>query len=407
MPLFSFEARTESGEFQSGMISADSLAEAGRKLSEQGHYVVKLGVTEASDSQPGGSREGASRLKAKRQSVMWFMNQMAVMVETGINIGDALEILARQPTDPVMQEILQDVSTAVQEGRPLSDALEEYPRSFPPVAVAMVRASEASGTLSTILNRIAAYSVKDHEAMSRLRGALMYPAFMFVMCISVTVFLLTVILPRFTVIYAAKGATLPAPTRILLSLSRNFPTYGLAVIAGLVAAGVGFHFYARTPKGREFRDRMQLRIPLLGTLLSTLFQGRTFRALGTLLDAGVPVDKALRLAQEMSSNTLYRKLWVRVETGVTNGERIPVSLAQEKLLSESVVQMIDCGDRSGKLGYVFNRLADFLEQEYDRALKVVSQFVEPLMIIVMGGIIGFVAIAMLLPMFKVASVVAR
>ena len=407
MPVFSYEARNESGELQTGMISATSLAEAGQKLSEQGHYVVKLGVTQARDSDFGGSVEGASRLKAKRRSVMWFMNQMAVMVETGITIGDALDILARQTSDPVMQEVLKEVSTAVQEGRPLSDALEEYPRSFPPVAVAMLRASEASGTLSIILNRIAAYSLKDHESVSRLRGALVYPAFMFVMCISVTVFLLTVILPRFTAIYATKGATLPTPTRILLSLSSNFPTYGLGGIAVMVAAGVGFHFYARTPKGREFCDRMQLRIPLLGALFSTLFQGRTFRALGTLLDVGVPVDKALRLAQDMSSNTLYRKLWVRVEAGVTNGERIPALLAQEQLLSESVVQMIDCGDRSGKLGYVFNRLADFLEQEYDRALKVVSQFVEPLIIILMGGIIGFVAIAMLLPMFQVASVVSH
>jgi type IV pilus assembly protein PilC len=271
----------------------------------------------------------------------------------------------------------------------------------------MIRASEASGTLSVILNRVADYMLKDQEAMSRLRGALMYPAFMFLMCISVTIFLLTVILPRFAVIYASKGAALPTPTRLLLALSNNFASYGLAILAGIVAVGFAAYWYVRTPSGRLVKDGVQLKLPLLGNMFAKLFQGRTFRALGTLIDAGVPIAHTLRLAQEMSSNVLYRRLWARVEEGVTNGERIPALLSETSLMPESVVQMIDCGDRSGRLGFVFNRLADFLEQEYDRALKVVSQFVEPLMILLMGGIIGFVAIAMLLPMFKVASVVAK
>jgi type IV pilus assembly protein PilC len=406
MPVFSYEARTEAGELLSGMITAASTTEAGRKLSQQGHYVVKLGATELSDQRTV-NRDDTSRLKARRPSVMWFMNQLAIMVETGITIGTALDILARQATEPAMQEILKEVSAAIREGRPLSDALEEYPRSFPPVSVAMIRASEASGTLSLILNRVADYMLKDQEAMGRLRGALMYPAFMFVLCIAVTVFLLTVILPRFAVIYASKGAALPAPTRILLSISNNFATYGVVILAGLVACGFAVYWYFRTPGGRVIRDRIQLKVPLLGNLFSQLFQGRTFRALGTLIEAGVPIAHTLRLAQEMSSNTFYRRLWARVEEGVTNGERIPALLNETRLLPESVVHMIDCGDRSGRLGFVFNRLADFIEQEYDRALKVLSQFVEPFMILLMGGIIGFVAISMLLPMFKVASVVAK
>jgi type IV pilus assembly protein PilC len=406
MPIFSYEARTESGELLSGMIPAASTAEAGRKLSQQGHYVVKLGATQLRDQQID-NREDSSRLKARRQNVMWFMNQMAIMVETGITIASALEILSRQATEPAMREILKEVSDAVREGRPFSDALEAYPRSFPPVSVAMIRASEASGTLSLILNRVANYMLKDQEAMGRLRGALIYPAFMFVMCVAVTVFLLAVILPRFAVIYASKGATLPTPTRILLSLSNNCVSYGLIILGGCVVCGVAAYWYVRTPGGRAIRDRVQLKLPFLGNLFAKLFQGRTFRALGTLVEAGVPIERTLQLAQEMSSNTLYRRLWGRVEEGVTDGERIPALLNETRLLPESVVQMIDCGDRSGRLGFVFNRLADFLEQEYDRDLKVFSQFVEPFMILFMGGIIGFVAIAMLLPMFKVASIVAH
>src|SRR4051794_21658598 len=283
MPVFSYEARTESGELLSGMINAATTADAGKKLSQQGHYVVKLGATDIRDQQAA-DREDSSRLKARRQSVMWFMNQLAIMVETGITIGNAMDLLARQATEPAMQEILKEVSTAVKEGRPLSDALEEYPRSFPPVSVAMIRASEASGTLSVILNRVADYMLKDQEAMSRLRGALMYPAFMFIMCISVTVFLLTVILPRFAVIYASKGAALPTPTRMLLTLSNNFATYGLAILAGMVALGFATYWYVRTPAGRLIKDGILLKLPLLGNLFAKLYQGRTFRALGTLVD---------------------------------------------------------------------------------------------------------------------------
>lgn len=407
MPNFAYEARTEDGQLVGGVISAASAEEAGRRLSEQGQYIIKLGPAGMDGEGVPRAHCDGSRLKASRRHVMWFMNQLAIMIETGTTIGEALDVLARQAADPVMKEILTDVSTAVQEGRPLSDAMDAYPRTFPPVSTAMIRAGEASGTLSLILNRIADYLLKDQQAMARLRGALTYPAFMFVMCIAVTVFLLTVILPRFATIYSSKGAALPGPTRILMALSDGMVRYGPVVLAGAVVLGAGAVWCSRKPLGRRIMDGIQLRTPILGAVFAKLYQSRAFRALGTLLEAGVPIADTLNLAQNMTSNTYYRQLWMSVREGITNGERISTPMAESGMLPESVVHMVECGDRTGRLGFVFSRLADFLEQEYDRAVKVASQFVEPLMVLLMGGIIGFVAIAMLLPMFKIASVVAK
>jgi type IV pilus assembly protein PilC len=409
MPHFAYEARTEDGNLVSGVIAAVDLEEAGRKLSASNHFIVKLGLSGSADPVVRAKEVAAagSPLKAKRRSVMWFINQLAIMVETGIPIGEALECLQRQASEPVMREVLASVSGAVHEGRPLSDALENFPRSFPNVLTATVRASEASGTLSVVLGRTAEYMIKDEQTVRRLRGSLMYPLFMFVMCVCVTLFLMIVILPRFAQIYASKGAALPTPTRVLLSMSDFVMVYGLHMLMALSLLGVAFYRFLKTKLGGRMRDEVQLRMPLLGDVFNKFFQGRSFRTMGMLIEAGVPLSEVLELAQNMSSNSCYRRMWQAVEEGVTNGEHIAARLAEHKMIPESVVHMIDCGDRSGRLSSVLVRLAAFIEDEYDSAVKTLCQFVEPLMIVLMGGIIGFVAISLLLPMFGAGQALAK
>ena len=409
MSHFAYEARTEDGNLVSGVIAAADLEEAGRKLSASNHFIVKLGLSGSADPVVRAKEVAAagSPLKAKRRSVMWFINQLAIMVETGIPIGEALECLQRQASEPVMREILSSVSSAVQEGRPLSDALEHFPRSFPNVLTATVRASEASGTLSVVLGRTAEYMIKDEQTVRRLRGSLMYPLFMFVMCICVTLFLMIVILPRFAQIYATKGAALPTPTRMLLSISDFVMVYGLHLAMALLLLGVAFYRFLKTKAGGRMKDEVQLRMPLLGDVFNKFFQGRSFRTMGMLIEAGVPLSEVLELAQNMSSNSYYRRMWKAVEDGVTNGEHIAARLAEHKMIPESVVHMIDCGDRSGRLSSVLVRLATFIEDEYDSAVKTLCQFVEPLMIVLMGSIIGFVAISLLLPMFGAGQALAK
>jgi type IV pilus assembly protein PilC len=406
MPQFAYEARTEDGQLVGGVVAAADLEEAGRKLSESNHFVVKLGLTGVEAQEPV-ARAGDSRVKAKRRSVMWFISQLSIMVETGIPIGTALECLARQAADPAMKEILTAVSAAVHEGRPLSDALENFPRSFPQTVTATIRASEASGTLSLVLGRTAQYLAKDEQTVRRLRGSLMYPLFMFLMCIAVTLFLMMVILPKFAQIYGSKGALLPAPTRFLLATSDVLMGYGLYMLGAVVALFVVAAQCLRTAWGRAARDSAQLNLPLLGDVFNKYFQGRSFRTMGMLMDAGVPLTEVLELARSMSSNTSYQRLWAEVHEGVRNGEHIAARLPKFSMIPEPVVHMIDCGDRAGRLSTVLSRLAEFIEEEYDTAMKTLCQFVEPLMIMVMGGIIGFVAISLLLPMFGAGKVLAK
>ena len=403
MPQFAYEARTEDGQLVSGVLAAADMQEAGQKLSRQGHFVVRIGPAD------GGPADGktANRQKVKRRKVMWVLNQLAMMIQTGITLGESLESLARQAKDPVLKDVLSGVSHTVQEGRPLSDAMEAYPRTFPVAATAMIRASEASGTLGQVLNRVAQYMLKDEQALQRLRGALLYPAFVFCLCVSVTLFLMTVILPKFVAIYEHKGATLPLATRALIGASRVLTGYWPLVIAAAAAGAGGLYLWLRTPGGRAACDRLLLGLPLVGPLFNKLYQSRSFRAIGTLLDVGVPLSEVLLLARDMSANHCYRELWTSVHESVTRGDHVAVPMASFAFVPEPVRQMIDCGDRSGRLAQVFGSLAGFIEEEYDQAMKGLCQLLEPAMIVFIGGIIGLVTVALLLPMFGSAFVASH
>jgi type IV pilus assembly protein PilC len=407
MATFAYEARKIDGELMTGFILADDMTDAGLKLAGKELFIIRLAPADSDPGTRGDSGSGLSRLKVKRTRVVWFMNQLSIMVETGITLGTALETLAQQASDPVLEEVLKAVCTSVQEGRPLSDSMEAYPRTFPRVMCAMVRAAEHSGMLSSTLTRTAQYLLKEQQIMRRFRGALMYPAFMFLMCIAITAFLVTVILPRFAAMFAQKNALLPAPTRFLLGIHSFFADQWLLLLTGTAAAVAAFMWALRTDLGQSLWNTCQLRAPLLGAVVNKHQQTRFFRTAATLMEAGLPLSDVLTLVRTISTNSVYTQLWARVEEGVKNGERITAQLRHSPYISEIVLQMIDCGDRAGRLNTVLGRLADVLEDEYDQAVKTISQFIEPLMIIVMGGIIGFVAMSLMLPMFRASSLAAH
>jgi type IV pilus assembly protein PilC len=404
MPVFAYEARREDGELVTGMVTATDMGAAGLKLAEKDLYIVKLASADREENARAAA-SNTSKLKVKRQRVVWFVNQLSIMVETGITIGEALDCLARQSKDPESKKVLEGISASVHEGRPLSDSMEMYPRTFPKVMVAMIRAAEHSGMLGTVLSRTAAYMLKEQQIMRKFKSALMYPGFMLLMCVGVTVFLMTAILPKFAGLFAAKGAALPAPTRILMGINGIVASYWPYLLGGILALGSAIYVLLRSPTARPTIDAAQLRTPVLGNVLNKHQQARFFRTAAMLLDAGVPLSDVLALVKAVSTNVCYARLWARVEEGVKNGETLTTRLRESPYLSEVVVQMVDCGDRSGRLGQVLTRLADVLEDEFDEAVKTMAQFIEPLMIVVMGSIIGFIAISLLLPMFKASTLV--
>lgn len=407
MALFSYEARNTVGELVAGMVNAESVQEASDKLCRQELYVVKLGAADRKTESQIHGRTTGGRHRVKSQDVMWFISQLSIMVETGIPLSDSLDCLTRQVSSPAMQPLLAGLSKSVSEGRSLSDAMNEFPRVFPPTTIALVRASEMSGTLSSVLKRIAEYLLKDHHITKRMKGAMVYPAFMFILCIAITVFLLVFILPKFSAIFASKGAMLPAPTRFLMGTSDLLIHNWISIVVTLVAAVVGARMWLRTNSGRVQIDRFKLTLPVISHVFNKLYQSRSFRTIGTLLQSGVPLTDAIEITGDVSGNVYYADLWQQVNKAVRNGENIAGPLQESPLIPESIGFMIESGDRSGQLALVFGRLAGFVEEEFDQAVKTLMQLIEPTITIFMGSVVGFIAISVLLPLFQSSRVMAH
>lgn len=334
------------------------------------------------------------------------VNQLAVLIDTGVPLSEALQGITDRTIEPKFRELLQSVTDDVRSGNPLSTALAEYPKAFPPIMLALLRASEASGTMSAMLNRIALYLTKENQTAKQVRGALTYPMFMFAMCIGVTVFLLTVVLPQFAGIYANRGAALPAPTRFLMAVSGQLVDYWAFYSGGTVALAVGLHFWSRTRLGGIQIDWLKLNTPILSNVFRKLYLSRACRTIGTMLETGVSLLETISIVRGVTRNKYYDRLWDEVDSDLRNGNPLSNVLYESPMIPDQIAQMIESGEKSGRLSQVFSRVADFAEEDFDQAVKTATQFIEPLMIVLMGSIIGFVAVALLIPIFSVGKVVA-
>ena len=406
MPDFDFKVRSAAGELNSGTITADSLGAAGALLRADGWFIVKL------DQSAGLKRKNAEkseqrirRSQIKRSQIISFAHQLAVMVETGVPISEALHCIADQADTPDFQNLVRDVAAQVEAGGELSRALDKYPKIFPPIMISLVRASEVSGTMGPMLERVSAYLGKEAATYKKIKGALTYPAVMLVMVLLVTVGLLVWVLPQFASIFASKGAALPWPTRLLMFLSDTLIQHWFFWLGGLIALGTGFIFTLRTRKGIRLFDRVKLISPIFGDLFSKLYVTRATRTMGTMISAGVPVLDMVSIVRDVTRNALFEELWDDVDERLRRGAQLSDALFESPLIPRSVAQMIYAGERSGRLGPTMEKIAHFTEEEFDEQIKTTTNLIEPTMVAIMGGIVGFVAIALLLPIFSVSTVV--
>jgi len=404
---FAYHARDRAGVLQTGVVNADTMEAAGQLIADRELFVTKLAPLDDNGESIEQESSTAFGKPVKRRAVLWFITQLGIMVETGIHLPEALDVLARQTEDDQLAEIIENITTRVREGRPLSDAMALHGRAFPKIMISLIRASEKSGTLSTVLNRISVYLLAEYRILRRMKGALTYPAALAGICVIITIFLLAVILPRFASIFASKGAALPAPTRILMGLNTYAAQYwhvALLSIGSLIMLGI---WYSRTRNGRWRLDRLRIDIPVIGRVYRNFYISRTFRTISTMVSAGVSLLDTLDTACEVSSNVHYVQLWHDVAENVKHGNNLAAPMMASDLIPESFVHMIDSGDRAGRLGLVFDRLADFAEEEYEESVKTLTQFIEPCIIVIMGGVIGFVAISLLMPLFQAGQVMSQ
>ncbi len=406
MPKFIYQARDSAGQAATGVLSAHDLVDATRLLRRDGKTIVSLKVEspEASAARAMSFRGGT---RVRKDEVIFFAMQLAVMVDTGVPLTDSLDCIIDSTPPGGMKDLLKNVSEQVKGGVSFSDALESHPKAFGKLFVAMVRASEASGTMGPMLQRISEYLEQDRDTRKKIKGAMTYPICMLSFCILVVVGLLLFVLPRFEKIYQGKGALLPLPTRMLLGLSGGVIHYWPIILAVLAGAVTGLYFFARSTEGRRTFDRIRLTLPVLGGMTRKACLARSLRTMASMITTGVSMLEGLNLTSEVAGNVFFRDVWIKVADRVEEGATLSEELARHPLIPRHITQMIAAGDRTGQLGPVMNRAAGFCENDLKIAVKSVTDLIEPIMIIVMGFIVGSVAISLLLPIFSVSKLMAH
>ena len=405
MPQFRYEVKTRAGQSAAGTVAAGNLQEAAQQLRAQGSFILQLAEDKAAGAGGRSLRDINLSLGPSQKDVQAFTAQLAVMVRAGISLRAALEGIADQTENPKFQKILRTIQADVESGKPFSQALARYPKQFSPLYVNMVRASELSGGFSKMLDRIAAYLTQQIETVQQVRGAMIYPGIIGGLAVGVTVFLLTFVLPRFTVIFAGKEEALPTPTKLLLFLSDLMVNRWYLILGGLAVLTWGTMLGLKTDQGRVLFDRLKLTVPLFKRMFRALYITRSLHAMGQLINAGVPMLDTIAITAEISGNVHYKRMWRRVYVAVKEGKKVSQPLSGSPLLPRATVQMIGAGEESGRLGEVLDEVSEFYNRELKAVIKGVTAMIEPLMIVVMGSVVGFIAMSIILPIFKLSQLV--
>lgn len=397
---FTYHARDAGGRIRDGEIVAADEAEATRQLRQDGLYLLAIQETSLAAENAG---LAIFEKKVSRADIIYFTNQMAVMIDAGVPLANALEGLGRQTENPTLKKTIERIKRDVEAGDNFSASLARFPRYFDNTYVNLVKASEASGTLGQMLDRVAIQSRNELETRQKVQGALMYPGAMLVMCISVSIFLLTFVFPKITPMFASRNLQLPTPTLVMMAVSNILVNHWYwCVLAASILAG--FLVYARRQEwGRLAFDWCWLNVPILGTLIRKVALSRSLRTLATTINAGVPVLEALELSAAVSNNLFYERRWRAAAEKVTSGKQIFEALEGDRLFPSTLLQMIASGESTGKLGHVLNKVSDYFDREVATSIKSTTSLIEPIMVAVMGAVIGTIALAMLLPIFKLSG----
>ncbi len=350
--------------------------------------------------------------RVKSVDLILFTTQLAVMLDSGVILSDALDAIAEQAPDARFKAIILDIAERIKGGDTFSRALACYPCIFNTMFISMVKASEASGRMVEMLTVLTGYLNFEVDTRKRILGALTYPIIMVLMAIAATGTLMFFVLPRFMRIYESRGAALPKLTQVLVHFSKILGN--AEIMTGVVTGGVllgGFLYYwARTPSGRRVFDACKIHTPVIGTMFIDMVITRSMRIMATMVNTGVRLLDAIRVVQEAADNYYFQRLWQEVHGRIQDGYQLSESilLAQgSHLVSPSVIQMLRAGEKSGRLGEVCDKVSIFYEKKLEASIRSVMTMIEPLMITIMGAIIGTIAIALLLPVFRVSSVIAH
>jgi type IV pilus assembly protein PilC len=393
--MFEFKARDLLGKLHEGTVEAANREEAMTKLRRDGYSVLDL------EEESSGLELLPARVRPTE--IIYVTSQLAVMVDTGITLSAALLSIAQQETNRRLREVLLDLKNQVEAGEDFSTALARFPQYFDKTYIALIKASEHTGTLGQMLDTVADYQRKQLETRQKIRAAMAYPAVMLCLAIGVTIFLLTYVMPKFQPLFQRKGIKLPIMTRILTTASHVLIDYWYLWAAAAVILAATYFIARRTEQGRRILDWLKITFPVLGALNRKVILSRSIRTLGTMVAAGVSMLDCIRLAAEVSGNYYYEQIWLGVLDKITQGNRIADSLAGNPLFPPTLVQMINSGEETAKLDTVLAKVSAYYDREVETSIKATTSLIEPLLIVVMGVIVGSIALGLLLPIFSLSK----
>ena len=399
MPAFAWKGKNRLGEVQEGLIVSDTKDAASVTLKRNGIQIISIKAQQSAGTKSFG--------KVKAKDLAIFTRQFSVMIDAGLPLVQCLEILGAQQEDKGFQKIIAAVRQDVEQGATLQTALSKHPKAFNDLYVNMVGAGEAGGILDVILQRLSGYIEKAVKLTAKVKSAMIYPIAVISIALIVVVIIMVKVIPVFSAMYEGLGSTLPLPTRICIGISNILIRYSYIVIAFSVLIYFGTRQYYRTVNGKLQIDGLMLKIPVLGDILLKVAVARFCRTLGTLISSGVPILEGMDITARTSGNQVVQNAILKSKEAVEQGRNIATPLAETKIFPPMVVQMVGVGEATGALDAMLSKVADFYEDEVDNAVAGMTSLMEPVMIAMLGGIIGFIVVAMYMPIFQLANVVGK
>src|SRR6266545_2859263 len=402
MPSFAYSGRTRAGQTVSGERTADSMDAAVSALRREQIMVTRITPAKGK-AEPKAEKAGVTGKRVSAKNLAVFTRQFSVMIDAGLPLVQCLDILGSQEEDKNFAAVILQTRTDVESGASLADAMRRHPKTFDPLFTNMIAAGEAGGILDTILKRLATYIEKAVKLAGQVKSAMVYPVAVIVIAGGVVGVILWKVIPTFAALFSGLGADLPMPTRIVIGLSDNLVRFFPFILVAVGLAAYGFKQYYATDKGKRVVDGTVLKLPILGNIMRKIAVARFCRTLSTLISSGVPILDGLEITAKTAGNSIVEDAIMVTRKSIERGETISAPLKETKVFPPMVVQMIGVGEATGALDTMLAKIADFYEEEVDTAVAGLLTLLEPIMISVLGVVVGGIVIAMYLPIFDLIS----
>ncbi len=397
MPTFTYTARSTSGELKTASIDAPSRDDAVALLRRQRLTIIKVDESKSTPRRTGGS--------IGMRDIVIFTRQFSTMINAGLPLVQALDILARQSENKALAAVVREVVFDVESGNTVADAMRKHPKAFSDLYTNMVAAGEAGGILDTILNRLAVFMEKNDALVRKVKGAMIYPTVILCVAALCVVILLWKVIPVFSSMFDSVGMELPLPTKVVIGMSYFLTTYWWAILIGVGGSAYFIRQFYATPGGQLVIDRFLLKVPVLGDVLRKSAVSRFTRTLGTLISSGVSILDGLEITARTSGNRVVQDAIMKSRASIAGGDTIAGPLQKSDVFPPMVISMISVGEQTGGLDEMLSKIADFYDDEVDAAVSALLSLLEPVMIVFLGVVVGGMIVAMYLPIFDMVNAV--